>query len=71
MKKKLTIEGMSCRHCVNHVTEALEEISGVESVIVDLEDMSAEVELGRDINEEEFRFALDDAGYELVDIEEA
>jgi copper chaperone len=69
MKKKLIIEGMSCRHCLNHVTEALEEISGVESVMVDLEDMSAEVELSRNISEEEFRFAIDDAGYELVDIE--
>ena len=68
MKKKLIIEGMSCRHCVSHVTEALEDIPGVESVTVDLENMSAEVELSRDISEEEFRFAIENAGYELTDL---
>lgn len=26
MKKKILIEGMSCKHCVNHVYEALDEI---------------------------------------------
>lgn len=71
MKKKLIIEGMSCRHCVNHVTESLEEIPGVESVIVDLEDMSAEVELSQDVGEEEFRFAIDNAGYELIEVEDS
>ncbi|NLC67775.1 MAG: heavy-metal-associated domain-containing protein [Clostridiaceae bacterium] len=68
MKKKLIIEGMSCRHCVNHITEVLEDIPGVESVVVDLQDMSAEVETSRDISEEEFRLAIDEAGYELVDV---
>lgn len=71
MKKKLIIEGMSCRHCVNHVTEVLEEIPGVESVMVDLEDMSAKVELSREIGEEEFRFAIDDAGYDLIKVEDS
>ena len=26
MKKLISIEGMSCNHCTNHVTDALEEI---------------------------------------------
>ena len=27
MKKKILIEGMSCKNCVAHVTEALEELN--------------------------------------------
>ncbi|MEG2018838.1 MAG: cation transporter, partial [Clostridium sp.] len=34
MKKKISIEGMSCGHCVNHVKEALSELPGVTSVDV-------------------------------------
>ncbi|HHV96374.1 MAG TPA: heavy-metal-associated domain-containing protein [Clostridiaceae bacterium] len=70
MKKKLIIEGMSCQNCVRHVTEALEEMPGVKNVDVDLDNKSAEVELEYDIEDEEFRFVLDDIGYELVEVED-
>jgi len=70
MKKKLIIEGMTCENCAKHVTEALEEIPGVKEVNVDLDSMSAEVELNYDIDDEEFKFVLDDMGYELVEVEE-
>jgi len=30
MKKVLSIEGMSCAHCVAHVKEALESVAGYE-----------------------------------------
>jgi len=70
MKKKLIIEGMTCENCAKHVTEALEEIPGVKEVNVDLDSMSAEVELTYDIDDEEFKFVLDDMGYELVEVEE-
>ena len=29
IKKKLSIEGMSCQHCVMHVANALKELEGV------------------------------------------
>lgn len=70
MKKKLIIEGMTCNNCAKHVSEALKELTGVKSVNVDLDDMSAEIELTADIDEEELRFVIDDIGYELVEIEE-
>ena len=42
---KLIVEGMSCGHCVKAVTEALEGVSGVETVIdVSLETGEAVVE---------------------------
>lgn len=69
MKKKIFIEGMSCQNCVRHVTEALEEISGVKSVKVDLEGKFAEVELDSPVEEEKFKAAIDEAGYEVTSIE--
>lgn len=70
MKKILSIEGMSCQHCVNHVKEALEKIDGVKSVLVSLEEKSAEVELLNEIGEDIFRAAIDEAGYTLGKVAE-
>jgi copper ion binding protein len=69
MKKKIYIEGMSCQHCVNHVTEALKEISGVKTVDVDLKGKYAIVEADRQIDDSEIKNAIEEAGYEVVKIE--
>ena len=70
MIKKIHIEGMSCNHCVRHVEEALKEIDGVKAVNVDLQKKLAMVELASEIQDEKFKSAIDDAGYEVVKIEE-
>lgn len=70
MKKKLYIEGMSCQHCVMHVTNALKELEDVESVEVNLEGKYAIAELVKDLDEAVFKDALDDAGYDLVKVED-
>lgn len=67
MKKKLLIEGMSCGHCVKHVKEALSELEGVSSVDVDLASKSAVLE--GEVAEEKIKLAVEDAGYEVVSIE--
>lgn len=69
MKKKISIEGMSCGHCVNHVKEALSELNGVTSVDVSLEGKNAILDAKNDVKDEEIKFAIDDAGYEVVKIE--
>lgn len=69
MKKKILVEGMSCGHCVNHVKEALMEMSGVTNVDVSLDDKTAIIEASIDVNDEDIRFAIDDAGYEVAGIE--
>ncbi|MEA5009917.1 cation transporter [Clostridium tyrobutyricum] len=69
MTKKILIEGMSCEHCVNHVTEALNEICGVKSVNVDLAGKNAVVELAHEVDDEKFKSAIDEAGYEVVGIQ--
>jgi len=68
MKKTLKIEGMSCKHCVAHVTEALAGVPGVESAQVSLESKSAVV-LGPALDEAAMKAAVADAGYEVVAVE--
>ncbi|WP_286909852.1 heavy-metal-associated domain-containing protein [Clostridium sp. UBA1652] len=70
MKKKILVEGMSCGHCVNHVKEALMELEGVTTVNVALDDKIAVLEASKDIKNEDIKFAIDDAGYEVAGIEE-
>ena len=64
MKRKIQIEGMSCGHCVEHVKEALEEVKGIESVEVSLEEKCATI-VG-DATEEDIKQAIDEAGYDVV-----
>lgn len=70
MKKKILIQGMSCQHCVNHVTQALEELKGVDKVIVSLEQKQAIIEAVHDITDKEIKNAIEEVGYEVVDVEE-
>jgi len=69
MKKKILIEGMSCGHCVKHVKEALSELNGVSNVDVNLDSKTAILESTADITDEDIKFAVDDAGYDVVGIE--
>lgn len=69
MKKKILVEGMSCGHCVNHVKEALSELNGVVGVEVDLAGKSATIVASEDTKDEAIKFAIEDAGYDVVGIE--
>ncbi|WP_077866415.1 heavy-metal-associated domain-containing protein [Clostridium saccharobutylicum] len=68
MKKKILIDGMSCGHCVNHVYEALDKIRATD-IEVNLEDGNAIAEVG-DITDEAIKAAIEDAGYDVLGIEE-
>lgn len=68
MKKKILIEGMSCMHCVHHVSEALEEL-GAKDILVSLEDNAATAEISENITDEAVKAAIEDAGYDVVAIE--
>ena len=70
MKTTVRIEGMSCGHCVNHVKEALGEIDNVQNVEVNLENKIALFESNIKIDEEKIKFAIEDAGYEVVKVEQ-
>lgn len=70
MKKKIFLEGMSCKHCVNHVTEALNEI-GAKDVEVNLDKKLAIAEISEDITDEIIKEAIEEVGYDVVSIEKA
>lgn len=70
MKKKILVEGMSCGHCVNHVKGALEDIKGVNSVDVNLEAKTAIIEVDESVKDGDIKFAIEDAGYDVVNIEQ-
>ena len=63
MKTVLSIEGMSCMHCVRHVSEALKEVEGVESVSVDLEEKTATLEHDESVTLDCLKGAIEDVGY--------
>ena len=71
MKKLIRIQGMTCGHCVMHVEEALKGICGVTSVNVDLVGKNAIVELAHHVDDAKIKDAIDDVGYEVVEIKEA
>ena len=45
MKKIISVEGMSCEHCVAAVKSALEKLDGVKAAKVDLKKKTATVKL--------------------------
>jgi Cu+-exporting ATPase len=69
MKKTLTIKGMSCNHCVNHVKSALEELSEVNSADVILAEEKAVVEFNKEMEDKVLIDLIEEEGYELTNIE--
>lgn len=69
MRKKIFIEGMSCGHCVAHVERALKELQEITDIKVDLAGKNAIVESNGEISDAKLREAIDEAGYDVVQIE--
>lgn len=68
MKKILLVEGMSCGHCEMAVKKAITSIDGISEVIIDLKSGKVTV-IGENINDDNLKEAVDDAGYSVVTIE--
>ena len=63
-KISIPIKGMTCASCVTHVQHALEEVSGVEEINVNLATEKATITLGSKAAElDDLVFAIEDAGY--------
>lgn len=63
-QSEITVYGMTCEHCVKHVTKALEKLQGVENVVVSLNDGKAifshdSTRVGMD----DVNRAIEEAGY--------
>lgn len=66
-KEKFEIKGMTCAHCVMHVTSALEGLAGVKAAKVSLKKSEARVTFEADVTSvEDLATAVKTAGYELV-----
>jgi len=68
VKKKIFVDGISCVHCVNSVTEVLMQI-GAKDVVVNLDKKLATVEISDNITDEVIKAAIEEAGYDVVQIE--
>lgn len=60
---KLKVDGMTCGHCVQAVTKAVEAVPAVGHVLVDLKAGEVSVEGGAD--EAAVRRAIEEAGYDV------
>lgn len=62
-----TVTGMTCNNCVNHVTEEVNEIPGVQSVKVELDSGSMVVESQEKLAFDVIQAAVSEAGdYSVV-----
>lgn len=60
---QLTISGMTCDHCVRHVTDAISNVAGVNSVKVSLADGIATIDSDLGFDLQLVKTAVVDAGY--------
>lgn len=65
MKKTINIEGMQCNHCKMSVEKALQSIDGVEKVEVSLENKNAVIEANTEIDDENIKEVIEEAGFEV------
>lgn len=68
-KKTVSIEGMSCQHCVNRVMEAVNSIDGA-SAVVKLKKGEAIVSMEHPISNDIIKDAIEKAGYKVTEIKE-
>ena len=62
----VTVQGMTCGHCVEAVRSEVAKIDGVTGVEVDLESGRVDIDSDRPVAEADLRAAVDEAGDELV-----
>ncbi|RPF53242.1 copper chaperone CopZ [Aquisalibacillus elongatus] len=63
----LTVQGMSCGHCVSSVEGALNELDGVSEVNVNLGEGKVDVKFDESkVTVDQMKEAIDDQGYDVV-----
>ena len=68
MKAEVGIKGMMCGHCEAHVKKALEALDGVQEAVPNKDENKAVLTLSGDISEAQVKAAVEDAGYEFVNL---
>lgn len=65
-KVTLTVEGMSCDHCVRAVEGSVGELNGVSSVKVNLKAGTVDVEFNQqEVSLDKIKETIDDQGYDI------
>lgn len=63
----LTVQGMSCGHCVKAIEGSVGELNGVSKVAVHLSEGKVDVEFDESkVSLEQIKETIDDQGYEIV-----
>lgn len=62
----LKIKGMSCQHCVSAVTKALEQLEGIQNIMVDLATEEVRFNNIGAVPMEQIEKAIAEAGYEII-----
>jgi copper chaperone CopZ len=60
------VKGMTCGHCVNHVSTEVKKIAGVQSVDITLESGEVIITSDHELASTDVEAAVVEAGYELV-----
>lgn len=61
-----TVTGMTCGHCVQSVTEEINEINGVTGVEVDLASGRVTVTSEQQLADDDVHAAVEEAGYQVT-----
>lgn len=70
MRRKLSIEGMRCNHCVANLKDVLtEDIEGVEVLEVNLDGKYAIVDMDDNVDIEKVKALIEDLGFNLISVE--
>ncbi|MFN7149177.1 MAG: heavy-metal-associated domain-containing protein [Microthrixaceae bacterium] len=64
--RTITVEGMTCGHCVGAVQEELAALDGVQQVDVDLASGAVQIRSDSPLSDEQIHAAVDEAGYSVV-----
>ena len=66
-KESLKVEGMTCQHCVQTITDALEKIAGINKVAVYIDKKEVQVDYNDEkTNLQEISDKIFEVGFELV-----
>lgn len=62
----LEVEGMMCEHCINHVKNACENVSGVSSATPSLDEKNVKIEYVGNLNLDKIIDNIEKAGYKVI-----
>lgn len=67
MQSILTVPGMTCNNCVNHVKNAAEHVPGVEQVVIDLKSKKVNIQHKEIASLSAIAAAIENAGYDVTE----